>query len=758
MDRLISDFEEILINSSEKKERLELAYKDAEKQLIELTSKYKQKVLNRNGVGILGRVSEDNDENADTNNFISKAMTNVVRPVRTAKTNAVKNLKEPSAVAKMRNENNVAVIIREDKSIDSSNSDVLVNVKHEKSRSSNRNQNKRQSPDESSPPPPPPKSTGTHNSSIEIIPTKPVQIELLSDSDGADKMPPPLAPVPKKTKRVAKKASTVTVPEIESEPIRITRSKIKKEKPSLIIDESSVLTETTTIMPELIQTRVTRSKSSDIQQQLVQSEPIKAPTPIPEPTLAEPDIAPEATKKTKKKKKCPMPMLIKTEKLSESSMPQNKEDDPILNETYNMPPLKDINTIDNKQLNDKQTTKITKNKKDDTNEDEMAMSENNDTFVTANGNETVTVAITETINNQKGIELIDNNNQLISNIPQIKLKKNEVFNPYLQSPVKKRVEAFEKHAVASNTGTPEINHSTKYRTCVKQSTVTTPLSKLHIPQYKTLPSSTSKLHKFGGNSGLSTSAHKLQQSKVYSGSQKSLSQESLNDVKKMASSTNLLEEKRRMREEKQKQAQMQREQLEKERRELALKQTQEREERFKKTMQEKEEKHRQEQLKKKMLKEKQEKRLAEERLRKEELLVAKMAIEQPTPERLAHNNSLHLKLQRQMMMEKAEKNKKTVDPNEYGFDMLHTDDSTDDESRPSVKRPPPPEWSKKSHRKRVIESQTYINNKVVDTLFAVEPISVDLREIFPAIDQRKLARNSSAVWNTPPRYSQMPKY
>lgn len=36
----------------------------------------------------------------------------------------------------------------------------------------------------------------------------------------------------------------------------------------------------------------------------------------------------------------------------------------------------------------------------------------------------------------------------------------------------------------------------------------------------------------------------------------------------------------------------------------------------------------------------------------------------------------------------------------------------------------------------------------------------DLKELFPEISEKQLRRNSSAVWNTPPRYSTMdvPRY
>lgn len=136
-------------------------------------------------------------------------------------------------------------------------------------------------------------------------------------------------------------------------------------------------------------------------------------------------------------------------------------------------------------------------------------------------------------------------------------------------------------------------------------------------------------------------------------------------------------------------------------------------------------------------------------------------------------------MHKQQIQQKIIQQTKEEVKNAYNFDILNTDDSTDDESKPvSAKRPPPPAWSKSNYltinhfvdhhilticfslldpeRKKNIEMQTYINSSVIDTLFSVHPLSVDLKEIFPKIDSRKLIRNSSAVWNTPPRMSQVP--
>lgn len=94
----------------------------------------------------------------------------------------------------------------------------------------------------------------------------------------------------------------------------------------------------------------------------------------------------------------------------------------------------------------------------------------------------------------------------------------------------------------------------------------------------------------------------------------------------------------------------------------------------------------------------------------------------------------------------------------YNFDMLESGDSTDEEGKESRKRPPPPVWSISMNRMPYIICQSRVDTKVIDNFFSVEPREVDLREIFPKIDDKYLRRNSSAVWRTPPRYSLMPKY
>lgn len=104
---------------------------------------------------------------------------------------------------------------------------------------------------------------------------------------------------------------------------------------------------------------------------------------------------------------------------------------------------------------------------------------------------------------------------------------------------------------------------------------------------------------------------------------------------------------------------------------------------------------------------------------------------------------------------KAEEAKKN---NHYNFDMLESGDSTDEETKRSSKKPPPPSWSLLENRKPCIIDQAKISTNVIDIFFSVAPLEPDLQEIFPNINKKKLRRNSSAVWNTPKRYSMLPKY
>lgn len=120
---------------------------------------------------------------------------------------------------------------------------------------------------------------------------------------------------------------------------------------------------------------------------------------------------------------------------------------------------------------------------------------------------------------------------------------------------------------------------------------------------------------------------------------------------------------------------------------------------------------------------------------------------------LAEKKSMQEKLKLNKM--KAEETRKM---NAYNFDMLESGDSTDDEGKTSSKRPMPPPWSMSKNRHALVLAQAKLSTKITDKFFSVAPHEVDLREIFPQIDEKYLRRNSSAVWRETPRYSELPKY
>lgn len=100
--------------------------------------------------------------------------------------------------------------------------------------------------------------------------------------------------------------------------------------------------------------------------------------------------------------------------------------------------------------------------------------------------------------------------------------------------------------------------------------------------------------------------------------------------------------------------------------------------------------------------------------------------------------------------EETEESEEKVD--EYGFDMLDTDDSTDEEEdyfRKPKKRPPPPKWALPENRRKNVQKQAKIQQKFIDSFFG-EPQQVDLRELFPAINEINLKRRESSYkWSTP---------
>ncbi|XP_039956669.1 flocculation protein FLO11 isoform X2 [Bactrocera tryoni] len=337
-------------------------------------------------------------------------------------------------------------------------------------------------------------------------------------------------------------------------------------------------------------------------------------------------------------------------------------------------------------------------------------------------------------------------------------RTNELFNPLVQSPVKKKVEAFENAAIAAHTtevtssGRPKrtkenaapssINTPTfgklasaptlgRFLTPTQSSNLTGSLAKV-----KKVPNSASKVMPHPkGIAGVKATASTT--------TSKTLSREnSAEDFRKGLHS--LAEERKKQREQKHLIAAQQREAKERERAERAAKLVKEREEKRLKKQQEAEQK-------KQALEEIQRNLRQQEDAAKLKAAKAKAEQERELLQQMKQQQNARAAAAKMLPPPPKHQSK-------YTFEMLHEDDSTDEEEKTSYKRPPPPTWSRSHVRGSAIRMQQYWPTKIIDSFFSVQPMSPDLRSIFPNISSHHLKRNSSVLWTTPPRYSELPKY
>ncbi|XP_022230801.2 BRCA2-interacting transcriptional repressor EMSY [Drosophila obscura] len=343
--------------------------------------------------------------------------------------------------------------------------------------------------------------------------------------------------------------------------------------------------------------------------------------------------------------------------------------------------------------------------------------------------------------------------KFLSNVKTIKLpgRPHELFNPLLQSPVKMRVEAFENAALAQSklraprakdVGTPGSNNTPKIGRLQLPTvgrfytpTQTTSALPLSAAPAKKAPLSASKA------TTLLKTATGTNLKSTNSTSSKTLSRENSGDDFRKGLH-NLAEERKKLREQKHQQAAQQREAKEQERAERLAKQAAERAKvRERKKLEER-----------KRLEMEERKRLELEELnRKMRQQEAAEALKKAKLRELEHQKLAQLTGAKKKMLPPPPKTK-------YTWDMLHEDDSTDDEGKVSHKRPPAPTWSRSHVRREAITMQSHCPTDVIDSFFSVAPTTPDLKQIFPNIDPSQLKRNSSVHWSTPPRYSELPKY
>ncbi|XP_053669787.1 inner centromere protein [Anopheles nili] len=383
-------------------------------------------------------------------------------------------------------------------------------------------------------------------------------------------------------------------------------------------------------------------------------------------------------------------------------------------------------------------------------------------------------------------------------------KNKELFNPCVMSPIKSRIEAFEKCVTTGQqkVGTPHSQIGRIVKTVSTPTLVSEPVGLVRSAQAKSTvctpnsvaqpiqkASSASKIAQMQNRAVLaSASTMTRSQSRDSSWDRAGGGGASGGTLSAASSTSSLLDEKKKKREEKQRLATQQREAIEREKREHAERLLREKDEKFRKLVNEKQEKMRLDAQKKARKLEEFEKRRQQEEQKaladqKREDLAKQMAEQQRIDRELLeslkqsqtkenHEIKLHKQLyqqklrQQQQQLEKqqlAAKKKTTARSQAFVFEMIDTDDSTDEDvpEDPNAprkkKRPPIPDWCKHTANfRKNLAIQAQIDTKVIDRLFSVQPMTPDLRKLFPTIDARKLKRNSSAIWRTPPRYSQLP--
>uniref|UniRef100_A0A6P4ER85 Histone-lysine N-methyltransferase, H3 lysine-79 specific isoform X1 n=2 Tax=Drosophila rhopaloa TaxID=1041015 RepID=A0A6P4ER85_DRORH len=338
--------------------------------------------------------------------------------------------------------------------------------------------------------------------------------------------------------------------------------------------------------------------------------------------------------------------------------------------------------------------------------------------------------------------------KLISNIKAIKLptRTHELFNPLLQSPVKLRVEAFENAAQAQANSRPKRGKEVQG---TPGSSNTPKIGKLPAPTMgrfytPTQTSSTLPLSSAQPKKGPASASKAIPLMKTATGtnlksanstSTKTLSRENSGDDFRKGLH-NLAEERKKLREQKHQQAAQQREAKERERAERMAKLAAER------------------------AKKQEERKRLEERKRQELEEIQRKMRQQEEAEALKRAKIKELEQQKLQQLTGAKPKKMLPPPpkTKYTWEMLHEDDSTDDEGKVTHKRPPAPTWSRSHVRGEAIAMQSHCPTDIIDSFFSVVPTTPDLKQIFPNIDPSQLKRNSSVLWSTPPRYSELPKY
>jgi hypothetical protein len=247
------------------------------------------------------------------------------------------------------------------------------------------------------------------SASVEIINTKPVEIDITKDEANIMMPPPELPPKQNHKGRTQKPPADLPIDPTQPLPIRVTRSKVKKEKQSI-----EKATSETFVSKNANAASVRKSNSENI---LPQSKADEITS----------EVANKTNNKKNDKKKYPMPILIKLELDDETASTKKKEvnisKEPSMNQAVGTPnqtfdvPVNETVTISTAASINNETITLATNQ----NVNETVVLEKNDrhdSLMTEDNDEDEA----EVSMNVPLSQL-----QKAPTLPSLKLKKNEVF-------------------------------------------------------------------------------------------------------------------------------------------------------------------------------------------------------------------------------------------------------------------------------------------------------------------------------------------
>ncbi|XP_044263808.1 inner centromere protein [Tribolium madens] len=348
----------------------------------------------------------------------------------------------------------------------------------------------------------------------------------------------------------------------------------------------------------------------------------------------------------------------------------------------------------------------------------------------------------------------------------------QIFSPFEQSPVKKKVQAFEKlqedadaipvritrtktrnQAKEKELEEAQEQNQTELKSNVKEKAkMFTPLTSKFIPK---AASTTGKSKKILNSSScdnlLAKNSTTLKSSQAEYREieirRREKEQEALK--KREAILQAQTEEKRRKREEKQLKAQQQREALEKEKQKV-LEAQRVKDERHRLHIAEQEEKKlrlKEEHEKKRLLAKKraiEQKKLEEEKMVEEERKAAELAA------KLAKRDDVIAKMVQNQKERKPIYFRETAPP--LPSNDCYDSDSEECKTRDILLQ----NWEKEANVIQMLKCISAEGQAIKNTFFSIQARTPDLQDILENIEPKKLKRTSSAVWHKPPRFTMIP--